>query len=722
MRLIKGGGGRAPQGNTHALARVLGGCLAILALCSCPADYQWAGSGEVRVVVGAQASRSIVADLSDITAGINSYSIKLVDQDGNVAYNSEEVSGGVCTLGNVGVGSYSLSVEAYGSDAILYASASDSVKVEKGKTTTKNILLSPASGAKGSYQLGLSWPKASGYAYAYTRLDSLSAGLSRYAGTEDGGDYLASINGADLSGGDHLLYIYFGGANANAGLVGPFVEALNIWGGVESGTWIDPEGAETDTIGYLESDFSDTDCTLDGLDLSLGLDASFSPGTTSYGFGSTTGSWLMPGSEYDFTITASSGGQGIKASFNGASLALEARSATILTGSLTALRGENTLTIAVTAPNRLNKKSYKLSWISGAAGITVTALADYEDIGLPATATVVQGQKFTLRISNAALSAVGNEWSWYLDGKKQGFNGPLYEIQASSTLNMLGTYQIAVVVKVTENIDYSSRLALTVIRPAVIKNLSISGVTPTTLAKPYDICYAGGKLYLADTENNRILAITPSTGVATVLAGNPLAAIGSPFSLASDGTYLYAGMSNGTILKINLSTAAQSQLVASGLNRANGMWLDGQTLYVSEWLNGTEGTNDPIYAVNTSNGAIQTFVSGLSTPYRISGDASYLYVTEYRTGKVKKINRSTKAVSSYGYTFSNPAGIVLDGTNLYVCDADNSNGYPIARLALDGSVSNPIAIGFSYPKGICGDGTKLYVADTNNNAIKVISK
>ncbi len=80
--------------------------------------------------------------------------------------------------------------------------------------------------------------------------------------------------------------------------------------------------------------------------------------------------------------------------------------------------------------------------------------------------------------------------------------------------------------------------------------------------------------------------------------------------------------------------------------------------------------------------------------------------------------------------FYNPKGITTDGTNLYVADYNNhrirkiviSTGVvtTLAGSSLGSTDATGTSASFSRPAGITTDGTNLYVADMNNHRIRKI--
>jgi len=156
--------------------------------------------------------------------------------------------------------------------------------------------------------------------------------------------------------------------------------------------------------------------------------------------------------------------------------------------------------------------------------------------------------------------------------------------------------------------------------------------------------------------------------------------------------------------------------------------------------------------VNTLTGSSQGFLDGIGTnsqfnfPMGICSDGNgNLYVSDSSNNKIRKIEISSGIVSTFagstqGYydsvgtsaRFHSPAGICYDGNgNLYVSDSNNSK---IRKINISTKIVTTIAgsssgyldgIGiiakFISPFGICSDGNgNLYVVDIDNNKIRKI--
>lgn len=137
-------------------------------------------------------------------------------------------------------------------------------------------------------------------------------------------------------------------------------------------------------------------------------------------------------------------------------------------------------------------------------------------------------------------------------------------------------------------------------------------------------------------------------------------------------------------------------------------------------------------------------------PLAITTDGNNLYVADYYNNAIRKVEISTKFVTTiagnvYGFSgsadgigtaasFNRPSGITTDGTDLYVTDSGN---YTIRKINILTGVVTTLAGGggeslsgtadatgldarFNVLNGITTDGTCLYVADSNNTIRRIV--
>jgi sugar lactone lactonase YvrE len=338
-----------------------------------------------------------------------------------------------------------------------------------------------------------------------------------------------------------------------------------------------------------------------------------------------------------------------------------------------------------------------------------------------------------------------------------------------------------------------------------------------TFYYPQGITTDGVNLYVADTYNNKIRKIVIAGGAVSSMTGmmnlpaswgasngiGPAARFGYPQGVTTDGINLYVmDSSNNTIRAVSIAPVTVSTLAggiagadgigaAASMNYPRGITSDGSNLYVADT------NSNKIRKIVISTGAVTTFagtgasgaidghgsVATFSNPQGITTDGASLYVADSGNNKIRKINITTGVVSSLtglanttvlmNYTclnvspwtctppnpvdgagatatFWNPQGITTDGTNLYVADTgSNKIRKVVIATGFVSSLTGPANTGvvmnstclnvapwtctppnpvdgagatatFWNPQGITTDGTNLYVADTSSNKIRKV--
>jgi sugar lactone lactonase YvrE len=233
-------------------------------------------------------------------------------------------------------------------------------------------------------------------------------------------------------------------------------------------------------------------------------------------------------------------------------------------------------------------------------------------------------------------------------------------------------------------------------------------------------------LYVVDGSHYTIRKVSILTGAVSTFAGTPgvsgntdgngaSATFGVPQGIATDGTNLYVtDAGNQTIRKIVIATGVVSTLAGQ---------------------DGVPGSADGI-------GTAATF----STPGGIVYKDGNLYVVDYNSSLIRKIDVATAAVTTIAGTgsigsqdgpalsasFNYPTSIAESNNALYITDTSNNT---IRKLDLATSIVSTVggvtgqsgttdgasAIAkFNNPQGIATNGVYIYVADTSNQTIRVI--
>lgn len=295
----------------------------------------------------------------------------------------------------------------------------------------------------------------------------------------------------------------------------------------------------------------------------------------------------------------------------------------------------------------------------------------------------------------------------------------------------------------------------------------VDGVGPAAqFFQPNGVAVAAGTVYLADTENHTIRTIDVQSGAVTAWAGalgvagtddGPLAAarFREPEGLALDGSgNLYvADTDNDTIRKIVIATGTVSTLAgavgvagttdgvgsAARFNKPRALaWDGGGTLYVVDSLNAS------IREVALADGTVTTRATLPSTPAGVAavGGDVLASLADHRIVRIDAAGTVTTVAGAAGASgfadgsgaearFFRPAGLVVDGDRVYVCDDGN---YVLRLLTLSTGAVTTVAgawptgtsdgtgsaARFFAPQAIAvdGAGSAAYVADTNNQTVR----
>jgi hypothetical protein len=625
--------------------------------------------------------------------------------------------------------SYTVKVNAFGdaSETKLVATGSASADLTSGDTTVTVSLGFTQAASTGGFSLNIQWPLTTGLAYVSASLDGTS--MADPTVTSDSSYYYAKVAQAGLSGGNHSLAIYFQSSSGSSTKLGPYFETVNVWDNVTSSKWIDSSGNLQDTRLFDPSEFASSNATLAGLSVTnAALSPSFSPGTTSYSLTNFSANAIT------FSATLVSGAQNISYKWNSAAGTwTSVVGSTFTSPSLGLVSGSNSLQITVTAPDRQTSTTYTISLSCGAISVGLGVDTSYLGLAFPSSTTIVQGQSFAAETGNPSLDAISSGWTWYLDGVEQGESSQRFVLSPSATSSMIGHYLVAASVK-SGVVTYSGRIALTVLwktdlgmSPASAIVSTLAGSTTSgsadgtgAVARFHDPCGIttdGTNLYVMDEGNNDIRKVVIATGVVTTLAGSTTnghadgtgiaASFNDPWGITTDGTNLYvADDGNNEIRRIVIATGAVTTLAgsttrgnadgtgaAASFNQPSGITTDGTNLYVAEM------GNNEIRKIVIATGAVTTLAgsttaghaddtgtaASFSGPADITTDGTNLYVVEYQNNEIRKIVIATGAVTTLAgsttaghadgtgaaASFSGPTGITTDGTNLYVAECSN---------------------------------------------------
>jgi len=147
------------------------------------------------------------------------------------------------------------------------------------------------------------------------------------------------------------------------------------------------------------------------------------------------------------------------------------------------------------------------------------------------------------------------------------------------------------------------------------------------------------------------------------------------FALDASGDLYIANEPGRKVIKLLRDSIAEDVLLSDS---PDGLDFDiNGDLYIANFYSGI--------ILKKHNITVDTFAVGLNKPADVKWDGKeFIYVSEYETGNIKKIDRNGK-ITQFVSGFKNPFGLVFDNnSNLYV--ANNTSGI-INKITPDGTVS-----------------------------------
>jgi DNA-binding beta-propeller fold protein YncE len=268
-----------------------------------------------------------------------------------------------------------------------------------------------------------------------------------------------------------------------------------------------------------------------------------------------------------------------------------------------------------------------------------------------------------------------------------------------------------------------------------------------------------GFLYVADTNNQCIRRVDRNTGAITTVAGqannggSDFTHLLSPYGVAVDingagtGTIYIADSGNNRIMAMAVTTntpaGTMTNVVTAGLNYPLGIWLDG-----AGHLLVADANNNAIKSVLLGPNSVTTVVSsGVGDPQDVLTFGGNLYVANFANHCVTRYawdglaaTSPTVVAGTYdGITrtpgndathLRYPTHLATNGTDLFVADSENNvvrrvidpTGTP-SMVTLAGLVSSPSTGTFYNPVGVtvAPVSGNVYVADRNNQVIRQIT-
>ena len=236
-----------------------------------------------------------------------------------------------------------------------------------------------------------------------------------------------------------------------------------------------------------------------------------------------------------------------------------------------------------------------------------------------------------------------------------------------------------------------------------------------------------GTLYLADSQNSRVLAITSAGEVSAAVEGSRSGlglAVREPSDVALDENLrriVIADPVDHRLWQVDLETVEAAPLAGTGVSGISDDGLDALESQIAAPFGVAVGDDGLVYFTDTNTHRVR----------RIEPDGSLLTIAG--TGAPGDDGDGGPAAMA---TFLRPKGLVFGGGSLYIADSGN---HRIRRVDLETNVVETVAgngfRGFSGDEGtatsarldnpssvaVTSDGANMFIADTGNHRVRVVS-
>lgn len=194
-----------------------------------------------------------------------------------------------------------------------------------------------------------------------------------------------------------------------------------------------------------------------------------------------------------------------------------------------------------------------------------------------------------------------------------------------------------------------------------------------------------------------------------------------PNGMIINGNYLYISEYTGNrISKIDITATNPTVTNVIAASGAYGIALDGNDLYIAE-SSGNKISKIDITATNPTK--IDVVTTGISVPTGLIIIGNYLYIAQDNgTGKISKIDitaTGTTATDVIASGLGRPYGLAVYGNDLYIAEF---SGNKVSKF--DITATNPtmtdVVTGLNSPEGLVLNGNDLYIAELDGNKISKI--
>jgi YVTN family beta-propeller protein len=146
-------------------------------------------------------------------------------------------------------------------------------------------------------------------------------------------------------------------------------------------------------------------------------------------------------------------------------------------------------------------------------------------------------------------------------------------------------------------------------------------------------------------------------------------------------------------------------------NGPEGVAFDGTNIWVTNF------GSDNVTRINPATGAVVATIAVGDGPVGVAFDGTNIWVTNEGSGNVTRINAATGAVVATIAVGDAPVGVAFDGTNIWVANQISNN---VTRINPATGAVATIAVG-TNPVGVAFDGTNIWVTNQSSNNVTRIN-
>ncbi len=260
---------------------------------------------------------------------------------------------------------------------------------------------------------------------------------------------------------------------------------------------------------------------------------------------------------------------------------------------------------------------------------------------------------------------------------------------------------------------------------AYAQSVSFAGVQtelPLTVAGkalnfPYGVAVSGGSVFIADTDNNRVVEI-PAGCTTSSCQSKLVSGLNHPQGVAVDGAgdVFIADTFNNRVVEIQAGTGSQVT-VGSGLKNPDSVAADKDG---DVWIADTD--NSRVVAISVAG--VQTTVgTGLNGPAGVAVDAAGdVFIADTDNQRLVEVpagcttsSCQSTLVSGLGY----PTGVAVDGAgNVFIADSIGPTSSWLLKVPPGGGAETAVGTGLSFPFQLAVDVKgDVFIADSTNNRV-----